>query len=496
MVSIHDWKDTVQRLRGLKEDHVVSSTIVIGGESAANIPCRVYLPESPRSRPELLLEPTKEQYELLARVGFARLRGERSVGNYVLEIDAPTIYVVNALDDSRGAHPYYVHAEAEDLRVTERSSPSQEGSEDIEVAFWISDNRTLGPNAVFTHNRDGTIERSGGRPRTITLDGGTCVTFDRHYRSQVSANGDEVRRSISVATSNMSGRCDDVDRLQCDILQLIDDLLLLASLGLRQRVVCIGWLAVGGRTTTTFFRGNIAVPDANHADQFQLVQKDYDSFLQRAVQDFSKRPNAKAIRSVIYALARHSSTHVEEDFVSMFAALEELLLEYRNRHQMGSILDLAAWKTARTAIKQSIKALASLIPEERRGWMYVKIEELNRVPLRIVFERYISVLAVDLGDLWPVFDGAGALYQVRNRLVHGELITREELNALATATRHLRWVLERILLSELGWSVDQSNACRGFILHYPLAIREFSGARSTFFAKKPQEVPSTDSECV
>jgi hypothetical protein len=95
--------------------------------------------------------------------------------------------------------------------------------------------------------------------------------------------------------------------------------------------------------------------------------------------------------------------------------------------------------------------------------MYEKLPELNRVAFTTALSRLLSKHSVELSDLWPLVSAgpnAISLSDIRNRLVHGDEINREERSAMVIALAHLRWTAERLALATLRWPIDRSRACR------------------------------------
>lgn len=96
-------------------------------------------------------------------------------------------------------------------------------------------------------------------------------------------------------------------------------------------------------------------------------------------------------------------------------------------------------------------ALAFAVPRSKKS-KHPKIKEQ--------FEEFEKQHPIDLTDLWPLIDGSpgASLRDIRNALVHGEAFTNEsDIMALSFATQNLQWILERILLTTLGWDVEISS---------------------------------------
>lgn len=86
----------------------------------------------------------------------------------------------------------------------------------------------------------------------------------------------------------------------------------------------------------------------------------------------------------------------------------------------------------------------------------------------------IATQGVYTDDLWPIFcaDNGPGIYQICNRLVHGDF-PDSEVFTLSVVNEHLRWLIDRILLGLLGWPVDQSDVSPSFVEKNYLAAREW-----------------------
>lgn len=82
----------------------------------------------------------------------------------------------------------------------------------------------------------------------------------------------------------------------------------------------------------------------------------------------------------------------------------------------------------------------------------------KRILMRDLYEDYRRMYALDLSDLWPLFDKTkgASLSEIRNFIVHGGVFTESDWIALSYAVENLQWILERILLVALGWDIALS----------------------------------------
>lgn len=113
-------------------------------------------------------------------------------------------------------------------------------------------------------------------------------------------------------------------------------------------------------------------------------------------------------------------------------------------------------------IQDSVKAIMKNYSGEQRSYMYGKLNELNRIPLRIVFEKFCSEYNIDVSDLWPLYRTGNiiGLSDIRNKLIHGDIISSEFIKMLSEAKSSLQYMLERVLLTIMGYSANNSDVSK------------------------------------
>jgi len=148
-------------------------------------------------------------------------------------------------------------------------------------------------------------------------------------------------------------------------------------------------------------------------------------FLRVAYRNFGRTSHKELIRNAIFSLTSEGGT-LDNQFLRFFAGLESVLL-YVQRMRHGK-----------------------------------KLPKLSQK-----FGFFQTIYNVDLADLWPLLDTSSgtSLAQIRNRSIHGEYLNEASYRALTYAAHNLRWTLERMLLSVLGWSVGDTNVSRSFLPH-------------------------------
>jgi len=151
----------------------------------------------------------------------------------------------------------------------------------------------------------------------------------------------------------------------------------------------------------------------------------------------------------------------------LYSALETLILFHQD---VGSelILKRDEWEEFRKDIADFIKAYPKFFEsKEKRRLMYEKLPELNRISFKSAFYNFCSRFNIDLSDLWPVVDRRDgiALADIRNKLIHGDTFNPVQGRALISAREHLSWIVERSLLSVLGWTFTSSKVSKEYLPH-------------------------------
>jgi hypothetical protein len=130
--------------------------------------------------------------------------------------------------------------------------------------------------------------------------------------------------------------------------------------------------------------------------------------------------------------------------------------------------DKDVWKNLEADLRMWLKGHPRLKDDKsKRTLLYENLPALTRVSFRTAFQKFCEFYSVNLDDLWPVVGSADgwSLKDIRNKLVHGEYFNRQQLRALLSASEHLRWTVERMILAILGWDLSRSavspdNLCK------------------------------------
>jgi hypothetical protein len=202
--------------------------------------------------------------------------------------------------------------------------------------------------------------------------------------------------------------------------------------------------------------------DDQISSEHQLIAPDdVDEFLAAGLPSKSAELNDILERAIGLALQSRRQS-LEVAFISLSAALESVLTFFRRQDEY-EILPSADFSELERDLKKWLKQHPLLASEPaRRGMIYEKVPELNRFPFSYVFRKFCDHHSLDLTDLWPVVGkhAEWPLTEIRHRLVHGDPFQSRPVEALTCAHTHLTWVVERMLLSVLGWPIARSNVSR------------------------------------
>jgi hypothetical protein len=209
---------------------------------------------------------------------------------------------------------------------------------------------------------------------------------------------------------------------------------------------------------------------------------DVDEFIKTSLMTFDASDSDDILRRAIKFSLQPLNTEIEIQFISLYAALESALTFYSGQDGY-KILPKDEFIQLDSDLRVWLKQHPLLMHDSaRRGLIYGKIRELNRFPFSHSFRNFCARYALDLSDLWPVLGTAEEwpLMEIRHRLVHGDPFISRPAEAMVCAGDHLRWVVERMLLSILGWPIARSNVGPDYLLRTSWMYKEWQSERAQF----------------
>ena len=417
------------------------------GSSVKGVLCGVFLPERLADPIKLHFQPTRKQ---VIGVNFARFSSHSTslsfkatmrYGGRRITFSASKIWCSNT---SEGHHDgiHFVTdftAEPADFRIlkfglTKGSPPGG--------TFSLTPNALINTAMTVMRSYTGSVKvRRICRPR-FTLRSGIRLAFTEHFRYRDSHEGETISSAELVAEFTPTRKFSGIDACREDL----DNLLLLTSFAARHRCVCMDWSYSNRRgDIVEHYRRDIVTPKERKIsrDDALVSMAEFPRFIRVAYRNFSKFKEKDQFRSALYPLINDAEKTTEMSYFSLFSALESALL--------------FADRTFNLFRKKGHQSL-----HER--W-------------RLFQTKY----AVDASDLWPIIDDTGGvtLTQLRNKVAHGEYLDPAQTLALLYAREHLRWTVERVLLSLLGWPISSSKVSSSSLGRlYPYL--DWSQARTAF----------------
>jgi hypothetical protein len=322
------------------------------------------------------------------------------------------------------------------------------------------------------------------------------IAFDRHYQTYRRSDiPGLIRTSVLVAdiVEPRPGMTLDVEIIE----SLMEDVCLLASLAARQRVLSLGLRYITSserfRTWTSPMKRHRPSPRCAVRDGL-VEQARFEEYFKVAVEHFCSMSDKERtrVRAAIYPLApAFDLGAVETQFLAMFSALESLtVVGLSGDRAARETLDKDRWSGVKRLVKNLINDLGPEYTSGDKDALRQKIGELNRPSARSALDLFCTRFNVDTTDLWPIFGTSESpgLADIRNRLAHGETLSPDATGALGVALTHVALLLERCLLSVLGYPVEQSRASPAIArLEIVSDRREVEALRRSLGAERPYD---------
>lgn len=265
------------------------------------------------------------------------------------------------------------------------------------------------------------------------------------------------------------------------ILEIIDDVLLLASFAARRKTTCLKFSYEDSNLEVTKFLRDRTFPKRLETGyrRVPLIElREFKSFMAIALRTFNKLPDKEPFRRLLNFTFATTDSTLEADFVMLYAALEMFVGRFRSFNNLDLILTKSKFAKFRDLSSKFLTSL-DFAPylegpdapgkkrekeiEHKRNLMKDKLGELNRVSFSEAFRQCVNHFSVDLDDLWPTIGKSPTLSGIRNNIVHGSHFRRDQSAGLIFAREHLRWTLERLILALLKFPVEKTNVSRGYL---------------------------------
>lgn len=355
---------------------------------------------------------------------------------------------------------------------------NQRSSDDTSIlTFYINDAPLIAPHMRMNSSRKGTLGYQKSQCISINIDNDIKIISDVLFNIIQENNNKRIEfTKYQILQANIKDITCDIEKVRIDYLAKIDKLNDVTSLAHGKKVLCTTWNFNSPEQNVTYHRCDyIKQPDIKLEHHYMIVPKIFmEEFLQKAYDAYVSSPYHENLRLAINILTLEKS-FLEQSYLSLFQAYESFLLTFKKINNIEEILPRENFSRVRAAIQKGIDE-KSVPNKDDRKKMKSKIGELNRPSLNDISMEFHKEFKTNDSDLWPIFkDGNGVtLSELRNIIIHGEILPPSIMSNIFTAKEHLRLHLFRLIFSILKWDIDKTNVSQQKIISYSnLTDRDF-----------------------
>jgi hypothetical protein len=475
-----------------KPSHKLFTTINTKNFSVADVLCEVYLPERPNGPVELWCYLNSAQAAIIGYPFEFSVKGEikDSSKSSKIMIQAKKVYRKSEVTHNWGSGIYetLLIGIPWDLEIKEIFYSKIQSINNVmgKGFFWITPSFMLTPDKQFIYEYTGAISVKYFDKPVYKLSNGLQLKFDTHFKYKQKNEGDTVSFPQLVAEFE-SRTINSVDIK--NILTYLNDFLLLVSLAERRACICVGWETMNCQYGIKYFKRDILIPKNHkryiHHGKMLIEVRNFKNYIDEVYKNYMDIDGKELIRQAIYKVINSEKQIIESSFVSLYSAIENIILFYRRSKNLEFVIPNSDWIKLRKCLKNYIKKYSkehlNIDDKEKRKLLYEKLDELNRISFSTVFSKICEEYYIDLKDLWPLVENTDgvSLSDIRHKLVHGDIFNPSQYRGLLAATKHLQWILERVILSILKWPIEKSNVCTE-IISSRTAYREWQNDRKAF----------------
>lgn len=458
----------------MRQEYTAIATLTVDTFMAKGIKCKIQLPGR-MGNVKIHLYPMNDIWNNIQP--YFKFKFDAYIGDSKFHSDEAYVIKSECKYYSKEVNECYVELQANDFFIAD--TVSWEIGSCSSIIFWVSPNDKIQVPQIINQMNDGTVEVNHCNKENFKfkLHDDIFVQFDKMYDYEKKGKGYAASPYlIAIVTGNIA--ITNLSDVLLKIKPMLDEFLLLISFAFRTCIVWTGFeLTLGNHQHCTYYRGNCLFPDGKGRPSIRdgVVEfREFKNFMDHIYPIFKKSTYKESLKHAIYVLCPGNSQNIilEENYLILFAALEAIVLTYRRTVNREFILSKDECKSLNKAVKNTIHH--EVKDKIKRGELYSKLPELNRVALRTVFDDFCKDNSIDLSSLWPVFeksDHKPGLSDIRNKLVHGD--TQEMLGFLSYAHEHLQYVLERIVCSLLNWPLERTEINSGILKREIVSVNKF-----------------------
>lgn len=371
-------------------------------------------------------------------------------GEVVTRVAASRVWTrdVSNLVWSRDTTDTTVNGRADEVMLTHVYGSGRDESRKA-LTFLLSPGPALSAARIVVRRKGGGLRTMRRASFRLTEREGLTFLTQEHQEGRKR----KVTWSVLVGKVHSS-------RPTASVLPKVEDILALASVAMRHRVVCTGWVQSGTDGLVECLRGNVRAPRQDPWDENNaLVPQEYlASFLSKAFGRLRRSTQAALFRQVLWRVFPRRSEGIDQRFTRLFSVLESLVLSWSRARGWEHLLSKKESKALRRAVRGALTT--HVRSKAKRILVEQKLGELDRPAIEVASHRACRQAKIAVDDLWPLDsqDGVG-LIRIRNKLSHGEHVPYHP--GLEIAGDHLQWTVERLLLATLGWPIEKSRVRPG-----------------------------------
>lgn len=376
--------------------------------------------------------------------------------HFVAEISQARIEQFSATMDMRKLSRNRVKLlHAWDLRIEEKITKNYiDDALTNSIHFHMSNLSYAEPKANRSASYLGARKAELEKTYSVTSPTGYTFKIEKHFSpyTKISENK-EVVSAINVLTVTTENKVS-IDNKLDDIQKQADDFALLLTFAARHQVTTIGYEYSTGTKRVRYYKNPTDRYKASHEEVIEdvLIPVDYfEEFMTAALDQWQKiTPKAqKTIKDTIFAIHPFNQSG-RSDYLTMFSAFEALV--DLNKSKVKTEI-LEKWEVVKTAFLACNESLD--VSSDVKNYFQKNMDSLLYAEkLETKAEAFLTNQQIIVNDLWPIF-GKNSLYKIRNLLAHGN---RMKLGPYQVAQEQLQLLLERVVLSLLGFDYTKSTA--------------------------------------
>ncbi|EKS6929046.1 MULTISPECIES: hypothetical protein [Enterobacter] len=355
-----------------------------------------------------------------------------------------------------GLNEHYKFTAHPSETVIRRKKYDTKTNKKTKINFHINPANLVSPNIKHSFEQDGGIKQTKNQPIVIDLMDKGKVLLDAKFVASGTSNNITLKKT-QLYTLEVEDECLTIGDIKDNLLEEIDLLNDIISFIHDKKIFCSKWtLDTSNELTTVYRHFNIKTTNTS-GDKAILTPPEVNKSLNKIFHNYKKSIYKQNIKLAINTLILQEQ-YLEPYYLSLFQAYESITLTYKKNKTTQYIIPENEFKTLRKKIENFLSP-DILEDKDIRSKIKGKLSELNRTSLRDVVNSFEAELNNKNDDLWPIFrdkNGIG-LADIRNAIIHGELIEDSNMTSIIIACEHLKIHLARLVLTLLSQKIESTS---------------------------------------